>query len=90
MIIGECVRLGVMRKVITGIFEEKKFTLQLIFQSYFRIYITFFLFFKEFSYFFELFSCCPAELESIKIWKISLSVFELCKKKIPKIILNLT
>ena len=46
--IGECVRLGVMRKVITGIFEEKKFTLQLIFQSYFRIYITFFFFFKEF------------------------------------------
>ena len=29
MKIGECVRLGVMRKVITGIFERKKFALNL-------------------------------------------------------------
>ena len=51
-----------------------------------------FLFINEFSYFLLFFSCCPAELESVEIFEIPLSVFELqyVKNNFLKIILNLT
>ena len=55
MKIGESVRLGVLRKVIKGNFEEKKFLPRYlsfkIFQSVFGINVTF-LFINEFSIFF--------------------------------------
>ena len=42
MKIGECLRLGVMRKVIKGIFERKKISLKLFkfknVSTFFRIY----------------------------------------------------
>ena len=49
------------------------------FQGFCRINTTF-LFFNGFSYFLLSFCCCPAELESVEIFEISLSVLELCQK----------
>ena len=73
MKIGECVRLGVMRKDIKGIFERKKIVLKLPIKvlKCFNIFLESihrFLFFNEFSNFLLLFSCCPADLESIRIF----------------------
>ena len=50
------------------------------FPGFSRINTTF-LFFNGFSYFLLLsFCCCPAELESVDTFEISLSVIELCQK----------
>ena len=49
-----------------------------IFQCFCRMNTTFY-FSTDFYYFLLLFSCCPAELESVGIFEISLSVFELCQ-----------
>ena len=62
---------------------EKHFLLSYLsftfFQGFCRINTTF-LFFNGFSYFLLSFCCCPAELESVEIFEISLSVLELCQK----------
>ena len=73
MKIGECVRVGVMRKVSIRIFGKQ------IFQSFFLEYIQL-LYLSTNCNILLLFSFCPAELESVEIFKISLSVFELFRK----------
>ena len=75
MKIGECVRLGVMRKVTVRIFEEKNclrsYLSSKFFQCFFRIQ---YICTTNFHNFLVYFSCCPAELEFVGIFKISLSV----------------
>ena len=81
MKIGEFVRLGVLRKVINGIFEEKKFFSEVILVL--RLFLEnkqLFYLLTNFHTFLLLFSCCPAELESVGMFKISLSIFVLCQK----------
>ena len=65
-------------------FFEKNFLLSYLsftfFQGFCRINKTI-LFFNGFSYFFILsFCCCPAGLQSVEIFEISLSVLELCQQ----------
>ena len=78
MKIVECVVLGIMRKVINGIFEKNEVIQVLkLFKAFVKYIPTTFLF----HIFLLLFSCCLSELESLRIFKIPLSGFELCKKK---------
>ena len=63
-------------------FEKKIFFLSFnFFQGFCRKNRTF-LFFTGFSFLKFLFCCCPAELESVEIFEIpvSLSILELCHK----------
>ena len=70
------------------IFGRKKFSFQL-----FMFYIFSRFLYNKYNFFLLLFCCCPAELESVEIFEISLSVLQLCQNiffHFSKIILNLT
>ena len=101
MKIGECVRLGVRRKVIKGFFERKKFLGSYlsfkICQIFFRICtLHYFLFINKFEIFlnFVLFTLALVLLKSYSLeflkYLYSLSVFELCQKQIFQQLLFLT
>ena len=85
MKIGECVRLGVMRKAIIGIFKEKNVLWSYLSFRKFKVFlehIQLFYLSTNCHNFLLFFSCCSPELEAVGILKKSLSVFQKCQKEI--------